>query len=538
MTFYDDTLGQQIISVLFLLFTVLFGLSLPFCCYLIYQFRSFRDDKRFRKRHGNLSVYISLTFVGELFSGCLLTLAFSGFINNDDVNTVMAWVGDVLNLICYFVSIHCLLLRFWALYYDIRYQVAIKENVWKSLIDANLSVNDEHLSQVSKFDITNDLWFINKKNKDTWGNTKYMAKVIFSSSFVMVMLATACLIAIELSVPQLGLTRRRGIIEIVFTVLFTLPWLCLMFIYHKTPTFHDSYHLKTEMVIVHNLDVVDVLSSMVASIVANFAVYSATSGSYVVNTDPTINVVILASFYLMGVSHIALIYVMTKWVTHKIIAEHLHIQSLHAHLNQQKKAQKTTDFKQILQHDIGYEVFMEHLVSEFCSELLLSLTEFTQFKQLVKSENGLDGELQVEFPEHSIPKSSIVSGSYDGGTAVHKHSLCKTVNNSTELAEQMQTADEQHMQRYGCIVYLLYQKYIRSGSPHQVNLSFAMQTGIESVMDHANKTTHAKISIAIVDYFQFFDECIAEILRLLRYDSFLRFISTPAFKDLQEEMHL
>eukprot|EP01084_Bolivina_argentea_P271846 462658_1 len=148
-------------SISYLLFTILIGLSIPLCLYSVAKFYSFKNDVRFRKRHGKLSMFTALCFISELFSGCLLTLAFSGFASRN-TSITLAWFGDILNIVSYFLIIHCLVLRFWMLYFDIRYQIAIRDNVWKSIIDEHYVANEENLSSV-KFNIeddSDDLWFI------------------------------------------------------------------------------------------------------------------------------------------------------------------------------------------------------------------------------------------------------------------------------------------------------------------------------------------------------------------------------------------
>ena len=116
-------------SISYLMFTILIGVTIPFCLYQIFAFYRFREDRRFRKRHGKLSTLTALFFVGELFSACLLTLAFSEFLSAQ-ISIVLAWIGDILNFVFYFLIIHCLVLRFWCLYYDIRYQIATSDNIW------------------------------------------------------------------------------------------------------------------------------------------------------------------------------------------------------------------------------------------------------------------------------------------------------------------------------------------------------------------------------------------------------------------------
>eukprot|EP01084_Bolivina_argentea_P271847 462660_1 len=487
-------------SISYLLFTILIGLSIPLCLYSVAKFYSFKNDVRFRKRHGKLSMFTALCFISELFSGCLLTLAFSGFASRN-TSITLAWFGDILNIVSYFLIIHCLVLRFWMLYFDIRYQIAIRDNVWKSIIDEHYVANEENLSSV-KFNIeddSDDLWFI--KNKITNGNTKWMFKVWFSRSFMSILCILILMIVIEIIFNVGILSSRRGLIETVFTILFFIPFLFMIYIYHKIPPFHDTYFIRKEIVVIHNIDLIDVVASATVSIIANYGIYSANNGNVTIS-NPYLNAVVLVTFYIMGISHIIIVYIMTFWVKNKIIQDKKQITVLY-NTNSQCPNDFPMDLRQILEHQFGYELFMEHLVKEHANENLLSLTEFMQFKYLLIEDNKIDdtlmiNEVEINLPSDYIPKSSIVYGESS----------------------------------YENKIYKLYNKYVRVGSEYEINVSYRMRDAFKNKMNELYMSAE-KIP-DYEEYFNIFDDFIVEILRLLSMDPYLRFSRTDKYKQLKK----
>eukprot|EP01083_Nonionella_stella_P005029 14654_1 len=529
-------------SVVYLLFTILIGLiAIPICLYWTTQFYSFKEDQRFRKRHGKLSAFTALCFVGELFSGALLTLAFSGFITNPYVSAALAWIGDILNLISYFFIIHCLVLRFWCLYYDVRYQTSTSDNIWKSLLDEHYVVNEEHLSEVKSFDFEDDLWFIKNKNRE--GNSRWVVRVWFMRSimFNLFMLSLLTLIAV-LWGSQIGL--RRGIIEVIFTCLFLVPWFLMIYIYHKIPQFFDTYSIRQEIVLIHNIDLIDVVASAVVSIVANYGIYSANASMSSGNPyksvleDPSLNLLMIVTFYVMGVSHCLIIYISTQWVKEKIIQDRHHINILHQRAN-------STQFEMIslaviLKTQYGYELFMEHLKNEFSIENLLSLTEFMQYKIMIKEALDIkpsDNDIYVELPMDFIPRSSIVYGSVDR-TYIAKRSSHYAKEEEQEEVQQTEAYDEKSKEKYRKIIYKLHWKYIRSGGELEVNTSWDTRRSLEAFMDTNKKTVHEHMLLHDDEYYSIFDACIIEVIRLMKNDSYARFSHTDKYVKVKDALEV
>merc|ERR1712154_708999 len=101
----------------------------------------------------------------------------------------------------------------------------------------------------------------------------------------------------------------------------------------------------------------------------------------------------IVTFYIMGISHVLIIYIMTFWVKQMIVKDRKHVSSLKKRTSEKKN--EYLGLHDILEHGFGYELFMEHLSNEFSIENLLSLTEFLQFKMKLIKETELPDQKLV-----------------------------------------------------------------------------------------------------------------------------------------------
>ena len=119
----------------------------------------------------------------------------------------------------------------------------------------------------------------------------------------------------------------------------------------------------------------------------------------------------------------------------------------------------------VLSHAESFELLMQHLSKEFSMEILLSIIEFTQYINLLVSQEIVEANnnnsknikselLNVELP-NNIPKSSIVNKIENA-----------TINVNSE--NQKQTMYDQCFES----ALLLYQKYIKTSSAYEVKFFF------------------------------------------------------------------
>eukprot|EP01084_Bolivina_argentea_P258959 436779_1 len=152
--------------------------------------------------------------------------------------------------------------------------------------------------------------------------------------------------------------------------------------------------------------------------------------------------------------------------------------------------------------------FMEHLSREFSNECLLSMIEFIQYRNTIKSadhdnhtKNALiDARLNEELREIKlpldIPKSSIV---FDN-----------------ELNDKAKAE-------------LLYNKYIKIGCEYEINISSKNRNALAEIFENSqyDKDNNKAFSDPFI-----FDRTCEDMVRLLSY-SFSRFQSKPQFRKLE-----
>jgi len=169
-------------------------------------------------------------------------------------------------------------------------------------------------------------------------------------------------------------------------------------------------------------------------------------------------------------------------------------------------------FMEVLQDLKGFELFMEHLFSEFASENLLCYLELCQFRQMMKKrcENEMN-DVKLDDPHgkeyvlsDQLPKSSIV---FDNELN-ERSKICGLIN-----------------------------KYIKTSATYEINIPYQMRMNfIAFLKDKGNTSERNTLNMmSSSDLVFLFDPILKEISGLMR-SSFSRFTSTAAFhKYIQEK---
>lgn len=231
----------------------------------------------------------------------------------------------------------------------------------------------------------------------------------------------------------------------------------------------------------------------------------------------------------MGVSHILIVYIMTFWVKLKINEDNQQFAVMKRQTSERNS--KYLPLVEILENPIGYELFMEQLCKEYSMENLLSVTEFLQFKCLLLSQHNLKEEeavFPIDLPMEFIPKSSIVYAQYD----MENDDLISDAATDDVIEDKDATT-----YAYGQIVYRLWNKYIRNGSELTINIGWESRQNIEKFIDKNRKCIHQNLLLNDAEYFGLFDECIAELLKLMQSDSHVRFLHTEEYKKFKNTLH-
>eukprot|EP01083_Nonionella_stella_P070965 190263_1 len=221
------------------------------------------------------------------------------------------------------------------------------------------------------------------------------------------------------------------------------------------------------------------------------------------------------------------IYIMTRWVINKVkndpaiqqqyseTSETI-ISAAFANPNGKKGHQlaaslelKSIKLDEILQNNEHFTCFMKHLANEFSMELLLSLVEFIQFKQLIHEQMQ---DTSTEQPNAHLQFSDI--------------ELAKCIPQSSIVHDPEDELEVKALK--------IYNKYVAVGSEWEINVHSAVR---QQLMHRFDVTYHAKSKDESIEWtppalYIVFDDCSQEMMKLLRY-SLTRFKTKPEYIRLQ-----
>ena len=177
----------------------------------------------------------------------------------------------------------------------------------------------------------------------------------------------------------------------------------------------------------------------------------------------------------------------------------------YAAINEQERMKKESEankevlrLRQEIKSAIGnlalFDALMDNLFGEYCAECLLSIVEFIQFKNKMKSEFEDiefidDEEIMIELPE-KMAQSKIV---YEG-------------DDYKEIASQ------------------LYEKYIRVGSEWEININYRDRNKYIQLFEVNGVSSDDKQELYVI-----FDICIKQMFGLL-FGTFTRFKNSEQYK--------
>ena len=146
---------------------------LPCMCYGALKLWVYRHNVLIRKRYPMVTVVTVIGFLIHSIGVCFSTLFYvNQFEPYSHYLTLTRYVGETI-----FAT--CLLLRYWMLYYNIRWIDETKNQNWKQIIDP--SFEDPTISKQ---------WFLSHKR--TFGNWNFMKKI----SFILFVIHLSLIVAI------------------------------------------------------------------------------------------------------------------------------------------------------------------------------------------------------------------------------------------------------------------------------------------------------------------------------------------------------
>eukprot|EP01083_Nonionella_stella_P125761 380406_1 len=474
-TVHGVTLALVLIGVL---------IYIPFCLYIAYPLFHRRNDIILRKRYVTLSIFAVVILLSQiLFVTVQQVFAFE-VVDDDNGEShfyqSLFSAGGILNCLYLFtelVFISIIALRFWLIYYDTNYIVVMCNDQWKGII-------------AQSYNTTNNFFITHKA---TLGNQKFLLKWVMFD-FVLGVIFIPLLMHFD----QIWLIFAWMVIFYI-GFLMTLRKL-------KALSFYDEFHILEEFRLI-GIAISSLILIWIITVVALVIAQSMAADK--MRNTAWITVFMFLDHQMRIWYNIWCIYIMTRWVINKIkndpairqqysqTSETI-ISAAFANANTKKGDQmESIKLDQMLTNNEHFTCFMKHLANEFSMELLLSLVEFIQFKQLIYEQiqdTSTDPAADIELAK-CIPQSSIVHDSDD------------------ELEVK---------------ALKLYNKYVAVSSEWEINVHSA----VRQQLVHRFEANYHAIEWTPTALYIVFDDCLQEMMKLLRY-SLTRFKTKPEYIRLQ-----
>ena len=455
-------------------------ISLTFAIHLTYyglKFYQRRHDLVMIKRRGDLVIKIVFLAVIVLAIGTplLFHLHWPKQISSIAPNPKSTGflVADLLNDLLFtapgLLCIYLLFLRYWLMYYDIQFSNSCSNLKWKTCICQK--------SESEDLSIQRDKWFI--AHKKNLGNGSFMYKVTLTIAIIVIL--------INIIWSTLYLFEIVGnSYYVLLNILILICMLITIIVLRKRITFFDdNIYLYKEFRMISIFWTVLLCLYMIAAVIRGVADnWVAFFAFYTVNTFSTFIMPFLSTF----------------WVLKNIEVEEIMAHIIPGHTPDTPQSEKSL-LREILSDDDTINLFMAHLINEFSMECLLSLIEFTQFRDYGMEMLKIDQEAvdaktgstaNITFAA-DVPKSDIVYG---------------------DIA--MVTMDDT-LRGFKMKAYKLYRKYVMIGAEYEVNVSYRTRGILDKHMNDYDNWVNNRDRISKDNLVTIFDDVMMEMTKYLEY---------------------
>ena len=493
------SLTNKSVSWIFGIFSWILSLII---LYYLLIYSQMRSTPIIKKRYGSLVILCNFIILFCIsFSRVIISFEYVNIIDNK----ILISFGHIsfsigLHTFCY---LH--LVRYFLLYFDIKYIIINQQNKWFHFIDTTMHADDS--------------FFIKYRNK--CGKQSYMLKLVL----------IPVTISSGIALFAYYLKDFKAII-LLNGILLTIPLIGFILIAIKIPTFHDQFLIKKELKIFIFFVIIQLLcfiSYGVLSItVFNGNDYNGNSNIYfefgflLFSNILFFILSLLTTYWVLYVSNAfkAHMYRIKFSVKQMIKPPILSSRTDHCNIEYRQSTDYSTKFvfsrdkdksasvlldgyshytvqsytptkqminlKTLLKNEYGFSAFMAHVQLEFSMEMLFAIIEMTQFSVFYGSKKAY-----IKLPKN-IPQSSIV------------------YNTNLSLFNKIK---------------MLYNKYIKNGAEFELNLSVSIKRSLKYNLINIKNKSERKCS-------NIFNDIISECLDLLQ-ESYQRFRETNAYKQLR-----
>eukprot|EP01084_Bolivina_argentea_P088813 160345_1 len=341
-----------------------------------------------QKRHAVLSFICSIC--------CILILAVErplfGFSCLSTVTTVqLQWLRWIMHIILNQTLIICVLLRIYVTCFEVNFARANSEQRWVKYID-------------TESNLTKTSWIVTKYDK--YGNLYTIRPYIVCS----IICSIGTIVILSIINPNIGF-----VVDVSFHILFVVI-MCIIWYY--TPYYLDHFKIRVEIRIILMLQFCLIVTNVSSYIIyINYFTFQFNQWLIIQCLD----VLLLSSLSITQ----------TWWVLYKfaIIRKTQMIRDREQFIDEENFQNQFVDMDDhlvvnllkleitdVIKEQIGFQAFMNHLISEFSIENMLALCEMIQYKtrfRQMRNSKGVDSQTHVPNIIDGVLKNIIKSISVD-----------------------------------------------------------------------------------------------------------------------------
>eukprot|EP01083_Nonionella_stella_P078727 215601_1 len=467
----------------------LFGIISAYCLYQFYQLQSSRrqsvQEMTFIKRRANIVVAYSLCSIFVLLigypAGMLVHWGFEFMVpittDNRSATFIVLELFHLIDIFVYYLAAVFILLRYWMIYYDIQLSNSCLNLEWK------------HCISKSKAALHREKWYI--QHRTTLGNVSYMTRI----AILIISCVSLFSMAMHASFTLFDL-HDIDFAPFISSVVVLTGFIALIIIWHKMPLFTDKIYLYKEFRILAFFWIVITIVYGFSTIYSRFTdnLFFSFFGHF------------CAVFMQFIVS-----FVSTFWVLKFIIG---------AEMLADMAPSCSAGLEEIFRDENRLNLFMQHLISEFSMECLLSVIEFQQYKYAaIKALNSMKmSDLDTALVACALISEPLELEDIDGPPPQDYDTvfLQSHVPLSDIVFKHFEMYHDTTIE-FKIKAFKLYKKYIEPRSRFEINICSKTRQKLTEHMQYYDEWVNANGSITDRELINIFDRANSEMLLFLNY---------------------
>ena len=454
-------------GILLLILSWSFGLLLT---YYLYKFYELRDKIIYIKRRGDIVIAYTLCMIVCFIFGWPFIFIVHWDWNlvhphKDNVSyVILSVLNDLLFNPFFNFTVFLTLIRYWLIYYDIKFSKCNLNLEWKQCISSNIKV------------LSKEKWYI--QHRSDYGNQSWLLKRLLIVPIISSLTTMTLALCWDFGILNQQLWHWPNLFVFITTMILIL-WLSRKLFNAK---FDDNIHLYKEARMISFAWIISICLYAIASIIT------------FITKERVLWILFLSTISGM-VGGFVTTFVSTWWVVRQVQRMKRDDEQLSLHMQSSQLS-----LKEILKEKKSFKLYMKHLIKEFSMECLISLIEFIQFREHIIQVLDVDDaevmdSVEYRFPEN-VPLSDIVHSRDDENDTL---SDLENANGNMRLLKAK--------------VYRLYCKYIEVGSAFEINLAYKTRSGFVQLMGDEQEWMDTNIDK--LELIKIFDSCIYEMKKLL-----------------------